>query len=120
MVLIFIIDDEPMLHVLYREIFELNGDRIVAEAFDGEEAVRIFFEMMRKPDIILMDYRMPNKDGIEATREILEADPDARIVFASADSSIKQRALEGGAVGFLSKPFGIDALLKTINNIVAK
>ena len=59
MISVFIVDDEPVLHRLYRDIFEFNGYRVLAEAYDGEEAVRMFAEMVQKPDIILMDYRMP-------------------------------------------------------------
>ena len=61
---------------------------------------------------------MPFKNGIEATKEILAFDSDCKIIFASADSSIKSLALSIGAINFLEKPFDIDNLILLIENMI--
>jgi two-component system chemotaxis response regulator CheY len=62
-----------------------------------------------------MDQRMPVKDGVSATQEILSMDPGAMIFFGSADLHIEKDALAAGARGFLLKPFRIEELLAAIN-----
>ena len=67
-----------------------------------------------KPDIIIMDHRMPVKDGIEATKEILQMNPKAKIIFASADNSVKEYAQMIGVISFKNKPFSNELLIKNI------
>jgi len=64
-----------------------------------------------------MDHRTPNKDGVDSTIEILSMDPKARIVFASADSTVRERALEVGASEFLGKPFQMKDLLESLKKL---
>jgi two-component system chemotaxis response regulator CheY len=117
MISVLVVDDEPFIHQLYRDILEFHGYSIAGEAYDGDEAVKVFIELERKPDIIIMDHRMPNKDGVDSTREILSIDPKARIVFASADSTVRGRALEMGASEFLAKPFQMKDLLDSLRRL---
>ena len=63
MATIFIVDDEPTLHELYGDILEIGGHEIVANAYDGDEAVEIFKRMSEPPEVVIMDHRMPGKDG---------------------------------------------------------
>jgi len=88
-------------------------------ASDGEEAVRKYRDMKDKPVIIIMDQRMPVKDGVSATQEILNMDPEATIFFGSADLHIEKEALAAGAKGFLLKPFRIEELLEAIEETIA-
>lgn len=114
---VFIVDDEPILHELLKEIFELNGYEVVADAYDGEEALRVYRTLVlsyKKPDVIIMDHRMPKKDGVETAVEILEINGSTKIIFASADETARERALEIGAVGFIKKPFEISEILNAI------
>ncbi|MGA1872729.1 MAG: response regulator [Thermoplasmatota archaeon] len=115
---VLIVDDEPFIHQLYKDILELNGYHVLAEAYDGLEAIEIYGNLVDKPDIVIMDHRMPNKDGVDTTITLKEMDPDAKIIFASADSTIRSRALDAGAVEFLSKPFQINDLMRVLNNII--
>ena len=85
-------------------------------ASDGEEAVRKYREMAEKPVVIIMDQRMPVKDGVSATQEILRINPEAKIFFGSADLHIEKEALAAGARGFLLKPFRIEELLAAIDD----
>ncbi len=75
----------------------MNGHEIIADAYDGNEAVKMFGSMDTPPEIVIMDHRMPNKNGIEATKELLGINPDVRIILASADDMVKGSALEAGA-----------------------
>lgn len=111
---IFIVDDEAELVDFYINAVELDGHIVVGTAADGEEAVKKYFELKQRPDIVLMDHRMPIKNGIEATAEILNVDADARIIIASADRSIRDDALMAGAIEFKQKPFSLDKLLMNI------
>lgn len=110
-------DDEEFIVELYRDILESKGHKVVAVASDGEEAVRKYKGLGAKPVIVIMDQRMPVKDGVTATQEILAMDPDAKILFGSADLQVKADALKAGAKDFLLKPFRIEALLKAIEEL---
>ena len=118
MATIFIVDDEPALHELYSAFLEMGGHEIVAEAYDGNEAVKIFGSMDTPPEIVIMDHRMPNKNGIEATKELLGINSNVKIILASADDMVKDSALEAGACRFMLKPFNVMDLLAEIGVMV--
>ena len=118
MVTVFVVDDEPALHKLYRILLEGKGHSVIGSAYNGEEAVDVYKQMNEKPDVILMDYRMPLKDGIEATKEILEVDAEARILFVSADDTVEEEAIAAGACGFKLKTFELDELIEDIEYAV--
>jgi DNA-binding NtrC family response regulator len=118
MVKIFIVDDDQSLQRLYILILEDAGFEIVETALNGKVAVEKFLSLKEKPDIILMDHRMPIKNGLDAMTEILQIDGHEKIIFASADINIKQKALSLGACEFLDKPFDIGKLLKIIRKVV--
>ncbi|MFW9810512.1 MAG: response regulator [Candidatus Thorarchaeota archaeon] len=101
---ILIVEDDCSLRDLLTRILLIRGFEVIGSACNGLKAVNMFKNMILKPDIILMDYRMPVMNGIDATRKILEIDPLARVLFLSADTSIKDEAMEVGAVDFLGKP----------------
>jgi YesN/AraC family two-component response regulator len=96
------------------------GHEIVAKAYNGVEAVKIFHQFRNSPDLILMDHRMPKKDGLTAAREILSANNKSKIIFFSADYSIKEKALALGVKYFLEKPFQLDKLLDVIKKIISE
>ncbi len=111
---IFIIEDDPDIIFLFEELLKRGGHNVVGKAFNGKEALDKYKILNPAPDIILMDHRMPYKNGLDTTKEILEFDPQAKIFFVSADSSIKKQALSTGAVIFLGKPIRSASLLKEI------
>jgi DNA-binding NarL/FixJ family response regulator len=101
---VLIADDQALVRVGLRKILEAEQDMtVVAEAADGEEAVA---EARRlRPDIVLMDIRMPALDGIEATRRIVAAQPNARVLILTTfglDGYVYD-ALRAGASGFMLK-----------------
>ena len=114
MVKILIVDDDTAISFLYEKMIETIGFEVIGTANDGEEAVLLYKNFQNKPDIILMDHRMPKKNGIDATKEILEIDNYTKIIFTSADSSVKEEALSIGAVSFKEKPFSIEHLKDNI------
>jgi DNA-binding NarL/FixJ family response regulator len=98
------VDDHPVVRTGIRGILANEVDMtVVAEAGDGKEAVASY--EAHRPDVVLMDLRMPRGDGIEAMRAILAAHPEARIVALTSyegDADI-YRALDAGACGYLIK-----------------
>lgn len=115
---ILVVDDEVYLQDLYADLLGIVGHQIVDTAFNGEEAVLKYEAMLVKPNLVIMDHRMPIKNGVEATKDILAMDPDAKILFISADVSQEARVQEIGAVGFLEKPFPMDKLFRTIDSVM--
>lgn len=101
---ILIADDHDVVRSGLRALLHSFPDfAVIAEAADGEEAVQLARE--RKPDVILMDISMPRLDGIEATTQIMEQQPDARVVILSVheDEEYVRRILKAGARGYVLK-----------------
>jgi len=111
---ILIVDDDAFLHKVLDRILSIGGHTVVGHAYDGAEAVDLFNGFNPKPDIILMDHRMPVMNGASATREIKHIDPNTRILFISADETVKNEALDAGALGFLTKPIRSTELFAAI------
>ena len=104
MTTILLADDQELIRTGLRMIFAAEDDfAIVGEATDGHEAVDLARSL--HPDVILMDIRMPGLDGIEATRRITRALPDARVVMLTTfdRSQLVYDSLVAGASGFLLK-----------------
>ncbi len=120
MLSIMIVDDEEMLHDLYGRLLELKGYHVMASAYNGEEAVEMYRAMERRPDLVLMDHRMPVKNGLDAMREIVEMDAGAQVIFLTADAAVAESALAEGAADVLLKPFRMDVLHKTLEDVVAR
>ena len=93
----------------------MAGFQVLGIANNGEEAIRMFNFFTIKPDIIILDYRMPIKNGIDALKVILQIDHNSKVIFASADKTIKEEVYANGAMGFLDKPFTHQKLIYTLN-----
>ena len=111
---ILIVDDDEDIVRLFEQFLEFQGHKIVAKAFNGEEAVEFCRKTQNFPEIILMDHRMPLKNGVETTKEILQINPNTKIIFLSADYAIRDLALKAGAVEFLEKPIDFNTLFRLI------
>ncbi len=111
---LMLVDDHQMLRQGLRRSLEEEGFYVVGEASDGEEAVRLV--PAAKPDVILMDVSMPDMDGVEATRRIIHADPDQRIVMLTmhADKDLIDAAIKAGAVGYLTKDCSTDEVISAV------
>jgi two-component system response regulator DegU len=111
---LILVDDHKMLREGLRRSLEELGFAVIAEAGDGEEGVRLAAAM--RPDVMLMDVSMPEMDGVEATRQIVERNPQAKVVMLTmhADRDIVDRALKAGAVGYLTKDCSTDEVAEAV------
>jgi len=114
---IFIVDDDDSILKLYKLFLEFKGFDIIDQAKNGTEAVDKYLRFRDKPDLIIMDYHMPSKNGIEATKEILKIDGNVKIFLISGDYSIKNEALAAGAICFKRKPFSLQELYSSLATI---
>ncbi|MFX0206870.1 MAG: response regulator [Candidatus Hodarchaeota archaeon] len=114
---ILLVDDEKDLLMIYTKLLMMEGHDVVDSASNGKEAIQKFSELPIKPDIIIMDYRMPVLDGLVAMKEILKKTPDAKVLFVSAEKRVEKEAFEAGAIGFFTKPTSIRTLLSEIDRI---
>ena len=114
---IMIVDDDPLIRCLTRRIVEHSGYTVVAEANDGMEAIARYSE--DRPHITLMDVCMPNKNGFDATRDIVSFDRNAKVVMCSAagHGGLQEMALEVGAAEVIFKPFRINHLRKVLHKV---
>ena len=114
---VLLADDHRMLREGLRRTLEENGLEVVAEADDGEEAVR--FALETEPDVVVMDVTMPNVDGVEATRQLRAQRPDARIVMLTmhSDQDIVANAIRAGASGYLTKDCSSEELVSAIESV---
>jgi DNA-binding NarL/FixJ family response regulator len=115
-----IVDD----HEVVREGLRLSLSRaphirVVGEAADGASAIELV--KRRKPDVVIMDVRMPGMDGLEATKEILKLVPDAAILIFTAFSerSLLARGLDSGAKGYILKEAPHETLLRAIERLAS-
>ena len=106
------------LQGLYEMIIKTSRHTVIGKAKNGEEALNIYKTYSDEIDVILMAHRMPIKNGIEAMKEILKIDNHTKIIFTSADKSIKKSALMTGAITFLEKPFSFAYLIKEIDRVL--
>ncbi len=115
MIRVLLADDHGLVRDgLTRLLGSVPDIEVVASAADGEEAVRLAGE--HQPDVILMDLRMPEMDGSEATRRLLEADPTTQVVILTSFSERDEilSALDAGAIGYLLKDAEPDELIRGI------
>jgi len=96
-----------------------GGHDVVGEAANGVEAVARFQEL--NPDVTTLDITMPEKDGLEALREILAANPAARVIMCSAlgQESKVLESIKCGAKDFVVKPFQADRVLEAVGKALA-
>jgi CheY-like chemotaxis protein len=97
----------------------MKGFEISGMAETGEEAVEMYRGFENKPELIIMDHRMPGMGGLDAAQEILQIEPDAKIIIVSADDNAVWEALKQGLFG-MKKPFNIADLLSAIESSVPK
>ncbi len=102
---LLIVDDALIMRMKIRDIAKSAGWQVVAEAADGEEAVRLFQEF--RPDLVTLDMVMPGMDGLGALKAIRQLQPDANIVMVSAvnQKDKLRECIENGAIDFVVKPF---------------
>jgi DNA-binding NarL/FixJ family response regulator len=117
---VVIADDQALMRGGFRMILDAADDiHVVAEAIDGADAVRAFER--ERPDVVVMDVRMPTMDGIEATRRITSRDDDAKVLVLTTfdlDEYVYD-ALRAGASGFLLKDRPPEELVAAVRTVAA-
>ena len=117
---IMLADDQALLRVGFRMVLEAENDfSVVAEAGDGAQAIALAASV--RPQVILMDVRMPGLDGIEATRQIMAAQPETRIIILTTFDLDEYAfgGLRAGASGFLLKNAEPGELIAAIRTVVS-
>jgi len=113
---VVLVEDNQVFRDGLELVLGLRSDiQIVGAAVDGPEAVELAREL--RPDVVLMDYRLPGMDGVEATAAVLEAYPDAAVIGLTASANIRERHAmsEAGAVDCLSKDDDLDEIVAAIH-----
>ena len=117
---VLLVDDDDLMRAGLRAVLSSDASvEVVGEAVDGRDAVGRMPRL--RPDVVLMDVRMPRLDGISATREIVEAAPDARVLILTTfeDDDYIFGALGAGASGFLLKRTKPEDLIAAIHTVGA-
>ncbi|CAA9546096.1 MAG: Chemotaxis regulator - transmits chemoreceptor signals to flagellar motor components CheY [uncultured Thermoleophilia bacterium] len=111
---VLIADDAAFMRMMIKNILSQNGHEVVGEAATGAEAVSKWAELT--PDVTTMDITMPEKDGIAALKEILAANPAAKIIMCSALGQEAKviESIRSGAKDFVVKPFQQDRVLSAV------
>jgi len=113
---IAIVDDEKDLVDVYTRLFLLKKITVCFVAGNGVEAVDSYRQSRVKPDIVIMDNRMPLMNGLDAMKAIIAIDCKVKFIFLSADASVREQATDMGAV-FLKKPASLQELMRTIESL---
>ena len=114
---VVIADDHPVFRHGLRVLLEDLGVEVVAEAADGEEAVAV--TLRERPDVVLMDLQMPALTGIEATRRLIAADPEVRVLVLTmvADDDALFAAVQAGALGYVLKGAGQAEISRALSSV---
>jgi DNA-binding NarL/FixJ family response regulator len=117
---VLLVDDQPIVRTGFRTVLTATGGfDVVGEAGDGPAAVRAVASL--RPEVVLMDVRMPGGDGLTATEEITAAHPDVRVLVVTTfdvDEYVR-RALRGGASGFVLKDSDPEDLVRAVRTVHA-
>ena len=115
---ILIVDDSIVMRKNLRTILEKAGHRIVGEAVNGRQAITMYEEL--KPDVVTMDISMPIMKGVDAVKEIVTADPEAKIIMISAlnQKQMVFSALKNGAKHYIIKPIEPTNVLSIIHEVL--
>lgn len=115
---VLIADDSPLMRAMLTKILEKNDIEVIAEAKDGEEAVKLFEK--HQPHLMTLDIEMPRKMGTEVLEELMGKYPDANIVMVSSlsDARVVMRCLKTGAKRYIVKPFDEDIVMEAIKKVI--
>ncbi|GGJ84848.1 response regulator GacA [Pseudomonas matsuisoli] len=117
---VLVVDDHDLVRTgISRMLADINGLKVIGEAESGEEALQKVREL--KPDVVLMDVKMPGIGGLEATRKLLRSQPDAKVIAVTVceEDPFPTRLLQAGAAGYLTKGAGLEEMVTAIRQVFA-
>ncbi len=115
---VLVCDDAIFMRTMISDILTQAGYEVVGEAETGTQAVEKYKQL--KPDLVTMDIVMPDMGGIDAVREIVQADPNARVLMCSAmgQQGLVVEAIQAGARDFVVKPFQPSRVLEAVQRLL--
>ena len=114
---ILIAEDETLIRMDLAEMLRENGYEVIGEATNGEEAMTLAAEL--KPDLTILDVKMPKVDGITAAEDIVRISP-VLMLTAFSQRDLVERALDAGVMAYVVKPFTVDDLIPAIEIATAR
>ena len=115
---VLVVDDQTIIRKKLIKILEECGHEIIGEARNGRQAILMF--KTHKPDLVTMDITMPDMDGIEALKVILDYDKESKVIIVSAmnQKSFVFEALKIGAKHFITKPYEKETVIKIVDQVL--
>ena len=112
---VLIVDDNDLMRTLLRGILRSENCQVVGEAKNGTIAQDLLERTF--PDVVLLDVMMPEMDGLEAVQYIKERHPRIKVIMITGNPSVEnvQESIQGGAAGFIVKPFNTARVLDTLH-----
>jgi two-component system chemotaxis response regulator CheY len=117
---VLIVDDASVVRLMIKKALKEGDFEIVGEAVNGIDALTKYKEL--RPDIVTMDITMPEADGIQATKDIIAFDENAKVVIVSGieQKEMLWQAIKAGAASYIVKPFENDRVISTLNEVIGK
>jgi len=112
---VLVVDDHDLVRTgITRMLADIEGLQVIGQADSGEESLKKAREL--KPDVVLMDVKMPGIGGLEATRKLLRSHPDLKVIAVTAceDDLFPTRLLQAGAAGYLTKGAALEEMVQAI------
>ena len=115
---VLIVDDASVARLMIKRILTQSDFTIIGEATNGKDALVKYKEL--KPDVVTMDMIMPEADGIQATKDIIAFDKNAKVVIVSGidQKEMLAQAINAGASSYIVKPFESDRVISTLNEVL--
>ncbi|RMS14379.1 Chemotaxis protein CheY, partial [Pseudomonas coronafaciens pv. garcae] len=117
---VLVVDDHDLVRTgITRMLADIDGLQVVGQADSGEESLKKAREL--KPDVVLMDVKMPGIGGLEATRKMLRSHPDIKVVAVTVceEDPFPTRLLQAGAAGYMTKGAGLAEMVQAIRLVFA-
>ena len=120
MIRVLVVDDHDLVRTgISRMLADVDGLQVIGQADSGEMAIRKAREL--KPDVVLMDVKMPGIGGLEATRKLLRSYPDIKVIAVTVceEDPVPTRLLQAGAAGYLTKGAALEEMIQAIRMVFA-
>ncbi|AFN78094.1 response regulator transcription factor GacA [Stutzerimonas nitrititolerans] len=120
MIRVLVVDDHDLVRTgISRMLADVDGLQVIGQADSGEMAIRKAREL--KPDVVLMDVKMPGIGGLEATRKLLRSYPDIKVIAVTVceEDPFPTRLLQAGAAGYLTKGAALEEMIQAIRMVFA-